>query len=253
MRILLASLVVITTFLAQTETDSPLLPHPVHISGTVVDPVGNPIQGAWFAHANQRDRKAESDSNGLFTFETNAPYIVIEKAGYYSQRIQSTGFHESQIKLQPFADQFPQCGDTASLIAVNDRVTEGLFFRKTLGIDADKPHQGIDTVTRKFNISASGKKYEVLLGVGPMWAGLLPSDELVWKSTKFEEVAYENEVGEIVDARGTLPDGNKWRNLGAIETSASYEDVPPAVAAIFDKLLDSACWRPMQLEPASTP
>ncbi|HWA95039.1 MAG TPA: carboxypeptidase-like regulatory domain-containing protein [Terracidiphilus sp.] len=253
MRIVLAGLLVFTAFLAQTNTDSLLLPHPVHLFGTVVDPVGNPIQGAWFAHANQRDGKAESDSNGLFTFETNAPYIVIEKAGYRSQRIQTSGFHDSQIKLQPFNDQFPKCGDTTSLVAVNDRVTEGLFFRKIPDIDSDKPNPGIDTITRKFTLNTSGKKYEILLGVGPMWAGLLPSNELVWKSTKFEEVAYGNEMGEIVDARGTLPDGNRWRNLGAFETSISYEDVPLAVAVIFDKLLDSACWKPMQLEPASTP
>jgi hypothetical protein len=57
-----------------------LLPENRHIVGTVVDPEGKPIPGAPLEHADYQQTH-QTDSNGRFELDTQAPVIVIRKAG----------------------------------------------------------------------------------------------------------------------------------------------------------------------------
>lgn len=81
----------------------------------------------------------------------------------------------------------------------------------------------------------------ILHGSGLAWSLGTPSDRDVWRSVKYEEVVYDVEGLTIIDARGQLPNGNRWRILGRFGESASYSDMGETIAKILDQFLDGAC------------
>lgn len=221
-----------------------LLPHQVHISGVVVDANGDSIPGAIIAHANSRSQAAETDAGGRFTVDTDAPMVVIEKPGYLGHRIRTSEAHEAHVTLVRLSESFPVCEETNPLIGIDEGTLGGFFFRRIAGIKSTQPTWDVDYVARNYSISVGRKKYVVLHGAGPMWGGSELPDELVWKSVEFDQRDYEAGGVDVVDAHGTMPDGTRWRHLGVWTTSASYEKVPQEAAAVLDRLLDSACWKP---------
>ena len=78
----------------------------------------------------------------------------------------------------------------------------------------------------------------------PMWTFGIPSDRDVWQSVKYVETAYQVGRTTVLDARGQLPNGDRWRDLGKFGESASYSDVDESTARILDKFLDGACITP---------
>ncbi len=78
-------------------------------------------------------------------------------------------------------------------------------------------------------------------GSGPLWSFGTPSDRDVWGSAKYEEVTYDVGGLTVIDARGQLPNGNRWRYLGKFGESASYSGIDGATAKILDQFLDGAC------------
>jgi hypothetical protein len=58
---------------------------------------------------------------------------------------------------------------------------------------------------------------------------------------KYEEVTYDVGGLMIIDARGQLQDGNRWRSLVKFGESASYSNIDEATAKILDQFLDGAC------------
>lgn len=47
-----------------------------------------------------------------------------------------------------------------------------------------------------------------------------------------------------VDTWGRLPNGKMWRQMATVGEGARYRDVSPETAAIFDRIINSACWIP---------
>jgi len=47
----------------------------------------------------------------------------------------------------------------------------------------------------------------------------------VWRSLKYEEASYDVDGLVIIDARGQLSNGNRWRYLGKFVESASYSNM----------------------------
>lgn len=74
-----------------------------------------------------------------------------------------------------------------------------------------------------------------------MWSFGTPPDLDVWRSVAYQEATFEVGVVTIIDARGQLPNGSRWRNLGKFGESASYSDVDEATAKLLDQFLDGAC------------
>jgi len=242
MRRLALWLLAATATLAQPEYNSLLLPVQVQISGTVVDAMGNPIPGALIAHANSQGKLLETDAAGRFPFETNAPAVVIEKPGYYSERIKSTGAQDIRVTLNRLSRSFPLCQETGSKVGLDGGFGGAFYFPRTAGIKATEPKWDVDYVARRYSTKVRGRKYWVWHGTGGLWGGGEPFDELVWKSTEYEQATFGIGDSIIVDARGVLPNGNRWHHLGHFGVTASYEDVPFEAAAILDRLLDGACW-----------
>jgi hypothetical protein len=244
MRIVAVGLLWVTVGLVQPGEKSLLLPHAVRVSGVVVDGVGNPIPEALVLHANSLGKAIGTDAEGKFAFETNAPAVVIEKPGYRSQRLQAATAQEVRVTLERLSKGFRVCEGTDSMVGMNGMMIGGFFFQKIKGIKATEPKMDVDYLFRAYLIKVGGKRYGVRHGTGPIWGGSEPFDELVWNSEQYEQVKYDVGGISIVDARGVLPDGNRWRNLGSFGVSASYEDVPNEAASVLDRLLDSACWKP---------
>jgi hypothetical protein len=46
------------------------------------------------------------------------------------------------------------------------------------------------------------------------------------------------------DSSGRLPNGRMWRQTAILSEGARYRDVSPEEAALFDRIIDSACWIP---------
>jgi hypothetical protein len=238
------ALLIGTVALAQPGEMTLLLAHPVRVSGIVADAIGNPIPGAMVAHSNLQGKPVETGADGRFTLETDAPAVVIQKPEYRSQRVETLGSQEIRVTLKHLSQAFPVCGETSSWVGMDGLIFGGFFFRKIPGVKATRPKMDVDYLARTYSVAVLGKRYAVWHGTGPLWGGSEPSDELVWMSAQFEEVEYDVGGNYVVDARGVLPNGNRWHHLGSSDVSASYRDVPPEAAATLDKLLDSACWKP---------
>jgi hypothetical protein len=76
-----------------------LLPQSRHIVGTVVDPEGKPIPGARLDHSDYR-LSHQTDANGRFELDTQAPGIVIRKSGFQSQLVRTQDATEVQVSSQ---------------------------------------------------------------------------------------------------------------------------------------------------------
>jgi len=83
-------------------------------------------------------------------------------------------------------------------------------------------------------------------GFGPLWSsGFPPRGVLVGLSDLQERnVQYRPDVGlQGVEYRATHSDGTSMRWVGVFGETISYEHAPKAAAELFDKIIDSLCWR----------
>ena len=230
-----------------------LLVSPVHLAGTVVDVDGKPIPETRIAHTHTKDKLPQTDAEGHFAFDTDAPAVVFQKPGFRSLRIQVRPAVNIRVTLHPVPRKLPTCTDHNQLVGMNWGEFGGLYFHTMKGIKATKPTLDVDALYRNYYIASVGKGFAIQHGIGPLWGSGDPFDEDVWRSTYFEEVSHAGDLNSIIDARGQLPDGTRWRNLGAFGNSAFYHGVTPQVAERFDKFLDTVCMVPAKpLPPAPT-
>jgi len=138
--------------------------------------------------------------------------------------------------------KLPVCSNPDRLVGMDFGSRGGLYFRPMKEIKATRPKTDTDHLYRHYYIASQGKKgLAIHHNTGVDWMGG-PSDEDVWRSSYFEEVDYPGELDSIVDARGQMPDGSRWRSLGGFGKSASYYGVTKETADLFDRFLDSACF-----------
>lgn len=88
---------------------------------------------------------------------------------------------------------------------------------------------------------------------GPYAMTLLPEDEEYLDSASFEirrvilsrGLVRGSEGGMIgAETWGQMPDGQRWRWMAAGSEGARYLNVSPENAALFDRIINSACWIP---------
>jgi hypothetical protein len=246
---LIAGTILLAVGLAQEPTrESLLLSDPVHVAGTVVDQDGKPVAGAEIGNAEAATVQGlESGESGSFSFDSKAPYFVLRKEGFRSERVAIQGAPNLRVILY-------RLSGPAVLHVCADRVPrEGLrffwaafWFAKTKNVVASKPALDTDYLSRVYYLNGNRKAGMIEHGSGPMWSAGTPSDEDVWKSVKFEEVVYSSAGTNIIDARGEFPDGKRWRSLGRAGESAAYDGADPKTAKAFDQFLDSACLKPRE-------
>jgi hypothetical protein len=217
-----------------------LLRRATHIAGVVVDPEGKPIVKASIDHSNER-QEHQTDSEGKFELYTVAPTLVVRKAGFRSEMVRTQETAEIRVTLQRRAEvqQLPACSGTGSYSGIDGWGTS-FYFPKTSVINDSGQGQDSEYATRSYYIETFRGRKGIRHGAGPMW-GFGPLNHDVWSSVKYEETMFDVGGLTIIDARGQLANGNRWRTLSKFGESASYYDMDEATAKILDQFLDSVC------------
>lgn len=213
-----AGIVWAATLIQAQAFDGLLLPEAGHTTGVVVDSEGKPIANAQIDHSNDLRKAHQTDANGRFELDTRAPILVIRKPGYRSEFVHTQEAEEIRITLQQSGKErtFPSCSKSGSYIGIDGWRSTFRFPRVSI-------------------LKAGGRA-----------ATLTTARETtrdVWRSIKYEEIAYKFGKATIIDARGQVPNGQRWRYLGMLGESASYSDVDEATAKVLDSFLDGVCSR----------
>jgi hypothetical protein len=240
-KIVIAVILVIICSQAQPFQDL-LLPETRHIAGVVVDPEGKPVVEASIDHSNDRQQAHQTDSEGKFELDTRAPAIVVRKAGFRSEWVRTKEVTELPVTLQKLSGTglFRACSSTGDYIGIDG--WGALFqFPKTPGVKASPQGQDIDYGARSYYVETKDGPKGIRHGSGALWSFGIPLDRDVWRSVKYEEVMYNAGRFTIIDARGRLPNGDRWRSLGKFGETASYTNMDEATAKILDGFLDGAC------------
>ena len=219
-----------------------LLPRAAHLLGIVVDAEGKPVAGARIDHSNDHLKDHETDSQGRFELDTRAPILVIRKIGFRSELVRTESAVEVRATLQRLSETrvFPTCSEVGRYEGI-DGWGASFVFPITAGVKASIQGQDVDYGQRNYYVETKQGTKGIMHGSGPLWSFGLPFDQDVWRSVKYEEVTYEVGRLTMIDARGELPSGNRWRSLGKFGESASYSDIDQETAKILDKFLDGAC------------
>lgn len=219
-----------------------LLPQARHITGVVVDSEGEPVADARIDHSNDHRQAHQTDSDGRFELDTRAPVLVIRKAGFRSELVRTQNATEVRVTLQKQTEdrRFPSCSKTGLYEGI-DGWRSSFKFYKIQGVTASTQGRDTDYGARSYYVDTEQGPKGIMHGSGPMWSFGTPVDQDVWRSVKHDEVMYDFGGLTITDARGQLPNGNRWRYLGKFGESASYSDIDEATAKILDKFLDGAC------------
>jgi hypothetical protein len=231
---------------AQTRQEL-LLPEPVNIKGVVSDAQGRPVADARIDHSGDVRRTYKTGSDGGFELTTQAPAIVVRKAGFRSELVRWRNATEVHITLQPASGivRFPICSDGGHYAGIEG--WNALFrFTSIPEVKANPQGGDIDYGARTYDLDTGTGTKRITHGSGPLWGFGFPLDELVWKSVRYDEAAFSAPGATaagvtILDARGQFANGNRWRYLGRFGESAVYWDADEGAAKILDRFLDGAC------------
>ena len=222
----------------------------VRLTLIVVDPDGNPIPGAWVDYTGDHpQRLPETNTEGRYSFTTQSPAIVVRKAGYWSERLLTGSMPDGEtrvvLKKLPAERIMPLCRDlpkNQETIGISG--WESVFrFRKVRGIMPSRQGRDVDFGIRTYR-RPGAKDQAVIHGSGPMWSLGSPNPRNLEPSVAFEEASFKLAGRLIIDARGRLAGGTRWRTLAKFGETASYEKANSEDATLFDRFLDGACFAP---------
>jgi|GEM_PF-4827401 len=142
----------------------------------------------------------------------------------------------SVVSLGQNSQSIPACSNSAKDKFLGDRlriqIPQGSIVKRGGDVDYSDYRMGFGKKTRR----------SWLYGIsGPhATSGIVPKDWVSSSSNLFERKSTVDNT-EIIDTKGTLPNGNHWRFVGVLGEKLSYHDVPPEAAAYFDNVMDSIC------------
>lgn len=117
----------------------------------------------------------------------------------------------------------------------------GISDSSSWSLETTREVLDVDYRSRKIKVKTKLSVVQAVQGRGPMWGGGDPEDELVWRSKEYNEVTYDLAGRLLTDARGSLPNGTCWRNVGTFSESVGYSDVNCNLVKPLDDLLDAVC------------
>jgi hypothetical protein len=141
--------------------------------------------------------------------------------------------------------RIPACGGLPKDHALIGWGKYGLFFsvpKHAVKLLGGKPD--VDYV--KFVIKPNKHEAALVLWFGPMAFHPDPPAETTRSSDTFTQSKLLNPDGEEIglDSKGTKRDKGSWRWFGVWTEGGEYENASPGDAALFDRILDSACLIP---------
>lgn len=222
----------------------------VKLSGTIVDPAGNPIPNVLLGHVrNPNDPPPTTDSHGQFNLTTDSKVVVFRRPGFRSVR----------LPLRPAPPTNMVFGMTPSppnrrdcLLPESDYVSLGALFRIRLlpGFSATKQGYDTDYAYRRYTYPALGPDAFIRHGDGLRYTDGVPNYQRVHTSVQFREIAWISPNQWLhLDSRGVLPDGTYWRMILNPREALHYENQPRHIALVLDRLLDTLCFAPPSPRP----
>lgn len=221
--------------------------HPLgtrHIVGTVLDPDGAPLAGARIEHTDEITRPfLQSDSKGGFQLDTTAPAFVVWKSGYRGELVR-TQDPVVRITLRKERRAFPICSASAPYLGDDSAWAGSLQFPRIPGVNTTNPEhlrEGPGVVRYYYlTVGPPARPVQHRLDAGV----LLPTEADVWQSAKYELDTFAVGGRTILDERGELPNGTRWRTLAEGRERVWYADADADIARRLDQILDGGCLNP---------
>ena len=229
------------------------------LTGTVTTKDGVPLEGVkvsggWICCPSQRDT-VTTDESGSFRIEHPGTVLHFLPSGRFQPQAivvdpQASTLNvalapESSLLLSPCST--PQPGF--------ERVGEGEY-----GLQFDVPQRDARVFRGKEDVDyvvdivkAKHGDDRVEFWFGPYAMSPTPDDSQFVESETFATRnvvmppnLVEGSNGGVIggDNWGRLPNGKMWRHAAIGLEGARYEDVSPENAAVFDRIINSACWIP---------
>jgi hypothetical protein len=211
--------------------------------GQVLSEEGLPISGVYVL-ADQPGAIAKTDNGGFYRMQITANslqpdccVIRFRKPGYGTlTKTIDMGIHQIDVMLAHEASKWAPAPCNASIL------NKLLGWRMKLLLPKDaivSEIREVDYVAITIHFDHSGSYQRIEIGSGPIWSTGFPSKKILASSKTFSEK--EIAVDGWSDFRGLDFLGKRWRYFGSVEESITYTSIDDSVAAIFDKIIDTAC------------
>jgi hypothetical protein len=226
--------------LAQKVDPGRRLPHPIELSGTVVDSSGSPlaqVEIGDLGHA-ARYESISTDERGRFRVATDAPFLVFRKAGYESSRIRSVAQPGIVITLQRAHRQLTRCATENQCSSLPG---SAFCFPKITDVRTSSAYSNTDSTSRDFVLVNRAGVAVFHDCCGWYVSDGRPTRTDVWNSTEYRETVVAVGAFVIIDAQGKDPDGKRWRHLGRSGEYAAYRGIDLQGTQILDRLIDGVC------------
>lgn len=230
------------------------------ISGSVVAKDGTPIADVtvvgsqWMCCPVQEDAM-KTGNDGAFHIEHPGEVLHFLPDGSFQPQllVVTSGMSTLKVVLDKASSglALSRCESPQSGF---ERISWGNY-----GLQFDAPRREVDIKRGKTDVdyvvhSVKAKHSNDYL---EFWFGFYaitstPPDKTLIKSDRFSTryvamlpAVQGKESGTAgIDSSGHTPDGKLWRHMGVFSGGAIYEGISPENAALFDRIIDSACWIP---------
>lgn len=193
-------------------------------SARVVDGDGRPMEGVtvWADGGT-----AVTGADGQVRGATNGLWIAFRKLEYQAVIVKpAEGLAIVMQRAQ--AAPFPRCKEG-----------QGTTFQLPPA-DGGTPFHDVDYNGRSYMVQTGSGKHYLRHGYGPTWSFGYPLAQFLQQSKSYAESTFALRA-DITAARGEFADGTRWRFLGTIGETISYETKDAEAALRFDALMDGVC------------
>lgn len=235
------------------------------VSGIVTTKDGTPISGvvvfasAWTCCPSQQDTM-KTDNSGTFHIDHPGRVLHFIAADSYQplSLVVTSEMSALKVTLEPATSSLPlpACSKPKAGFERIGWAKYGLQFdapQRDATIKLGKVDTDYVVHIVKPKHAQDHNQDRVEFWFGPYAMESTPDDSQFVESETFAtrhvvqppSVSPDGKGGAIgLDTSGRLPGGKMWRQIGVMGEGARYRGVSPENAALFDKIIDSACWIP---------
>jgi hypothetical protein len=230
------------------------------ITGRITARDGTPVAGVkvsgseWKCCPSQYDT-ATTDQNGSFRIEHPGAVLHVLPSEDFQPQVLVVAPHMSTLNVT-----LDRVGPSLAIAACHDlqRGMERIGWG-TNGLQFDVPTHKVKLIRGKSDVDyvvhivkAKSGDDRVELWFGPYALSSTPDDKQFVESESFairgvtmlSGLIQGSDGGTVgADVSGHLSDGKVWRQTNVGLEGARYRNVSPENAAIFDRIIDSACWK----------
>jgi hypothetical protein len=212
------------------------------VGGTVRDAEGHPIPGVsvtafhHFPGGGAEDLRSKTDDQGHFELK-NVGRAVFFVAPKFEVLTHIRASQESSLEVSLKPDLEDHSPATCSAEAKGGkRYGTGVLFLVPQGVKTRR-HNGTDTWDLVVDFPHTRTGEQLMLWSGPMLGDGFVPEETILAASSFSQKRF--------DWRGKSREGKNWRWFSSTQDLIHYESASDAAARFFDRIIDSACERPI--------